>query len=41
MKADGGKNLYLVDTVIAANIDSVRLKAKFVNSERGIVSPRN
>ena len=41
MKADGGKNLSLVDTVIAATIDSIRLKAKFVNRERGIASLRN
>ena len=41
MKADGGKNLSLVATVIAATIESIRLKAKFVNRERGIVSLRN
>ena len=41
MKVDDGKNLSLVDTVIAATIDSIRLKAKFVNRERGIVSLRN
>ena len=41
MKTDGGKNLFLVDTVIAATINSIRLKAKFVNRERGIVSLRN
>ena len=41
MKADGGKNLSLVDTVIAATIVSVRLKAKFVNRARGIVSLSN
>ena len=41
MKAEGGKNLSLVATVIAATIESIRLKAKFVNRERGIVSLRN
>ena len=37
MKRDDGKNLSLVDTVIAATIDSIGLKAKLVNRERGIV----
>ena len=41
MKADGGKNLSLDDTVIAATIYSIHLKAKFINRERGIVSLRN
>ena len=42
-KAECGKNLLLADTVIAATIDSIRLKAEFVNRERerGIVSLRN
>ena len=34
MKADGGKNLSLIDTAIADTIGLIRLKAKFVNRER-------
>ena len=34
MKANGGKNLSLVDTVFAATIYSIRLKAKFIIRER-------
>ena len=41
MKADGRENLSLVDTVVAASIDSICLKAKLVDRERGIVLLRN
>ena len=40
MKADGGKNLSLVDAVIAGTIESIRLKANFFSRGKCIVSLR-
>ena len=40
MKTDGRKYLLIVDTVDAAAVDSIRLKTKFVDRKRCIITQK-